>query len=162
MYCGDVEYKNPGVVPSRRIPDALTVDLAQVTQLGMDQAMKLHVQQHHRELLFLKSKDWQQEREYRWAVKSDSLDEFFVPLEESLIGIMLGDRFPIQEMRPVYEYGQGRSISLARTDWSNGFPQASPTHWRILRDSSTATDRAPSSRIGRMKRAICRALQKLL
>lgn len=160
IYCGEVEYRNPRVVPGLDRADALVIDFTQVKDFGIQRAMVSHVEQHHKELLFLKSKDWKEEREYRWVVKNDSPEDFFVPIEESLLGIILGDRFPSQEILSVSEFGGRHPISLARMEWNNGFPQPTPTHWRVLQDAIRPADRGPRALVDRLKRAICRLKQE--
>ncbi len=82
-----------------------------------------HVQRHARELFFVKSRDWEQEREFRWVIEDSSDDEFHVDITSSLIGIALGDRFPPQLKRDVGNYALANAVSVASLTWNQGYPQ---------------------------------------
>ncbi len=94
--------------------------------------MRLHVDQHWRELFLVKLLAWEHEREYRWIVRCESDTDFLIDIRESLVGILLGDQFP-EAYRPIVgNFARFYSTSVAILGWHNGVPQPSPTHWRLL------------------------------
>jgi hypothetical protein len=135
--CGDtvcagrVEYRNPPI-PNVFPPSALTVSMDEIAGLGFSGAMDRHVTQHWKNLFFVKTRDWEQEREYRWVVRGGLHDEFRVDIRNSLVGILLGDRFPPGGKAAVGRFAESNGVSIATMNWQNGLPQPSPTHWRLL------------------------------
>lgn len=132
VFYGHVEYRNPRIVPKLDGKDALVVSIDAVRQLGFQEAMDRHIAKHWRELFFLKSRDWEAEREYRWLVRGDGDEDFFVSIKDSLVGIALGDRFPNELKNGVAFYAEKNPISLAVMEWQNGVPQPQPIPWRLL------------------------------
>jgi hypothetical protein len=132
VHHGPVEYRNPAVVPSISEPNALTVDLGLVRRLGFAAAAKLHLQSHIREFFFLKSRDWEQEREFRWAVDGSDDEDFYVNIDDALVGILLGERCSSSVQRAVGQFAKEGPLHLATMSWQNGVPQPQPTHWRLL------------------------------
>ena len=122
-----VEYRNPPPLHSIGQPDPLMMSMDAVEHLGLDRAVEAHIAQHWKELFFVKARDWEQECEFRWLVKMDSGDEFFVDIGNSLVGIALGDRFPDRFKPAIGKYAITNDVSITIMDWKNGFPQPMPT-----------------------------------
>lgn len=91
-----------------RSPSEWSIDGDAAKVIGReDDVVAYHLATHYGRLLFLKSKDWEGEREYRhvyWGrPETPDLD---VPITESLRGIILGVEFPqvylptLQAIRP--------------------------------------------------------------
>lgn len=133
VFHGHVEYRNPRVVPKLDGKDALIVSIDKIKQLGFKKAMDGHISEHWRELFFVKSRDWEAEREYRWLIRGDGDEDFFGGIRESLVGLALGDRFPDELKDDVASYvKENPTVSLAVMAWQNGVPQPQPTPWRLL------------------------------
>jgi hypothetical protein len=86
------------------------------------------IKSHGTELFFGKLTDWATEREYRYVVVSDKCAEF-VPIKESLAGIVVGTDFPSQEssvLRYRLEKLGRPGMHLAQLSWLNGQPMTVP------------------------------------
>lgn len=135
---GLVDYRNPQVLPKLGKPDALVIFLDEVQRLGFNRFVDVHVERWWKDLFLVKPLDWEQEREFRWLV-SGSDDDFFVDIRKSLVGIVMGDRFPDGCKPAVGDFAQANDVSPAIMDWQNGVPQPKPTHWRLLQVSRPAS-----------------------
>jgi hypothetical protein len=135
IHAARVEYTNPPVVHSI-VPNAFMISCDELTQLGIDKFAKAHVQRYWKELFFTKAEDWKQEREFRWLVRGDGDEDFLVDIRDSLVGILLGDRFPVGRRAAVGNYALANEVSLADMEWRNGVPRPIPTDARILTNSS--------------------------
>ena len=130
VFANNVAYCNPTSVANLRQPDALMISLDELNRDGVAEAVKAHVLKHWRELFFVKSRDWEQEREYRWVINSTA--DFYVDIRKSLVGVALGDRFPQHLKAAVGKFAEDNPVSVAVMNWRNGVPQPSPTYWRLL------------------------------
>jgi hypothetical protein len=128
VHAAAVVYENPPALPELRKPNAFmiqTVDFLRDAQA----ATNTHINRHWRELFFLKARDWEQEREYRWLLNVSDAQDFFVNIETSLVGILIGDRFPESLKHPVEAFTRETSTQFAEMEWQNGFPQPLPLNW---------------------------------
>lgn len=132
VYAREVEYRNPRVVVKLGRPDALMISVDEINRLGFDGAVQAHISRHWKELFFLKSRDWEQEREYRWVVSGNGNEDFYIDIRNALVGIALGNHFPDTLKPDVAKYAQANPVSLAIMNWKNGVPQPHPHHWRLL------------------------------
>jgi Protein of unknown function (DUF2971) len=140
VYARRVVYENRRAVITLGRPEALTVALLHINREGWAAAIDTHVKEHLDELYFRKSLDWQSEREYRWAVRDVGMQDFFVPIQSSLIGIALGDQFPEGRRAAVANFVRvNPDVELAIMGWQNGFPQPMTTHWRLLEPTTPRT-----------------------
>jgi hypothetical protein len=126
VFHGHVEYRNPRFVSKLDGKDALIVPIDTVKQLGFKKAVDNRMSEHWRELFFVKSRDWEAEREYRWLIRADGDADFFV-------GLALGDCFPDELKDDVASHVKDDpTVSPALMAWQNGVPQPQPTPWRLL------------------------------
>lgn len=129
---GAVRYRNPPL-PSLGRVDPLTLSLDRIFEVGERAAAQEHLARHWKELFLLKPTDWAQEREFRWLVAGmERHEQFFVSIEQSCVGIGIGDLMNATTKRSVTRYAKSRDVDLAIMDWQNGFPQPQRTHWRSL------------------------------
>jgi len=129
VFAGHVEYENPAVIFGAGQPHGLHISIDEIDSIGIDKTAKRHFFRYGKDLFFKKSKDWAQENEYRWLVTGNSEDDFFIGIEDNLIGIALGDKFPSQHLNVVHRMARTNSIQLMRMEWKNGYPQPKPELW---------------------------------
>lgn len=128
-----VRYDNPHTLPKLDGNDALILNVDHVGQIGLGNALMAHFSRFADELFFVKAKEWEREREYRWLIPWDAAAEFEVAFVDSLTGILVGDKASASLKRVVGEYAHlNRNVHVAEMRWQNGFPQPIPTHWRLL------------------------------
>jgi Protein of unknown function (DUF2971) len=127
-HSGKVVYKNPYPLAklSELQSDALMFPINEIHSLGREGAFKAHVEKFRNSLFFTKALDWEHERELRWVISGNVENDFYVNIQDSLIGIALGDGFPDRQKRVVLKYAERNNIRIAIMNWRNGFPQPSP------------------------------------
>jgi len=130
-----VKYQNPPVVSLHRA-DPLMIDFDQVVALGEDEAARLHTQKHYFEILFVKARDWEAEREFRWTVNETKNEELFVDIADSLVGIVVGDLCTNDLKRTVGRYALQKDLEVAQMGWRNGVPQPQTSHPRLFANAS--------------------------
>lgn len=132
IYSDRVAYRNPSVVPKLDASNPYLISLDEIERVGIKQVVELHISRYWKHFFFLKARDWEQEREFRWIVRVDGDQEFFVPIESCLTGIALGDRFPNCFKGIVGRYAHAHGTSVVNIEWKNGVPQPMPTHPSLL------------------------------
>lgn len=127
---GLIVYKNPPIVPDFSTLGPLTINLSEVSELGIEKAARVHFDRFKQELFFTKSEDWAQEREFRFLVRGIDDADFYVSIKSALVGILVGDEFP-GEFKPVVDrHAKKEEFSVAIMTWTNGVPQPKPA-WKL-------------------------------
>jgi hypothetical protein len=107
--------------------DAFTLSQADINRLGVPAAVEAHIQKWHPVLFFRKSREWENEREYRWVLRSPDPVAEFVPIADALRGLVLGDSFPPLDRDSVDHLAKTfRDLSLAICRWESGVPKIYP------------------------------------
>lgn len=132
VYADKVVYRNPPIVPDLRKPGALIISIDEIDRIGFGSAVEAHILNHWKELFFVKSRDWEQEREFRWIIDGKGDEDFYINIQNSLVGIALGDLFPDHLKTKVGQFASSSPVSIAIMHWQNGVPQPAPTNWRLL------------------------------
>lgn len=112
--------------------DHLTILLDDVRRLGITDYAWIHIEQHWQKLFFIKERDWEHEREYRWIIAGSDSDYLYIDVRKSLVGILLGDRFPKEHCAAVREYAFAHDLNVAVMGWQNGVPQPRPVITEFL------------------------------
>lgn len=117
-----VQYKNRSQAPSlANNPFIINYDFLKVA--GTENAVQAHVRHFQKELFFEKSIDWSQEREFRWLMWDQVHNEHFVPLGNSLKGIVLGGSFPDEKLHELKLFSEKLKIAVGQLNWKNGVPE---------------------------------------
>ena len=121
---GPVSYEfHQFTVPAHR---AFTVDVDRYCHDAL-RYVNTHIPTFHHELFYKKDPEWAQEYEFRFVVFArQALSEVYVDITRCIVGILLGDRFPVCCREYVYEYARANGVSTAVMDWHNGYPQPKP------------------------------------
>jgi hypothetical protein len=79
------------------------VDLGQVKEFGADAAALAYAAKNKDPLFFRKHSDWAYESEYRLVLLNQSDDYDHIDIRDAVTGVVLGNRFPEQNLRMVQE-----------------------------------------------------------
>lgn len=137
LYSDRVNYENPSIVPDFRRAHSLVVNVDEIEIKGMKSTVDHHLQSHRKELFFTKALDWKEEREFRWLVTGCKQADFSASIGSSLVGVLLGDKFPGESKGVVANYAQKLGFSVAELSWRNGVPQPMPVPNRVLMQESS-------------------------
>jgi hypothetical protein len=124
-----VEYRHTPIVSAvSGLPGPRDLSLDGIALSGLDCVADEHIVRHKNSLFFLKGRDWEHEREFRFAVNTTD-EYFYVKFGDSLAGLLLGECFPARYKQSVGEYGlANRNLHIAMMTWPGGLPQPRPVH----------------------------------
>lgn len=74
--------------------------------------------------LFTKTTFWQPEREYRFALYSESEELVFLDINDCVSSIILGEDIKAKDQDLTLNIGQNYGIAVAKVNWGNGYPTA--------------------------------------
>jgi hypothetical protein len=116
LYAGPVTYAD--AEPEE--DSAFTLTQSRIDELGLEAAVEEHVAAWHPLLFFRKSREWENEREYRWLFHSSDPVPEFVPLADTLAAIVVGHDFPDGDRDSLERLSR---VETATCRWDNGVPK---------------------------------------
>jgi Protein of unknown function (DUF2971) len=122
VVCDNVQYRDPPVLRSIGAADPFHINIDAFEDLGEEEYAKLHLRRFGTQLFFEKMLDWRDEKELRWVVLGDESDNLFVPIHDSLIGVMFGDRTPEKVIQDTMDVAEPLGIDFMGLKWKNGGP----------------------------------------
>jgi hypothetical protein len=135
-YMRDVDYTREGIA-TRRGPIRTLIDERIFDGKERAQAVADYVAARHDAFFFLKSDDFATEYEYRVVLAAGSDEYAYIDYGDALVGIVLGERFPVWQRPAAVAACADLDVKLGRMHWEHGRPH-------VLRVSrSTSTSRAP-------------------
>jgi hypothetical protein len=118
-YAGNVTYED--YAPDEI--DAFSINCDRVEAVGLDAALEEHWNAQHAVLFFRKNEDWADEFEYRWLLRTPHPAPVFVPIGDSLAGIVVGEYFRADDRDSLEHLAAGLgSPPIATCTWGNGAP----------------------------------------
>jgi hypothetical protein len=123
VFSGSVAYRNRPRAPEIGVPNAFILDYDAIRAHGLEKAIENHLACFYKELFFEKSKDWADEREYRWLVRTADIRDLYVSLKHSMVGVVVGDRCSVDQRNRIHESVAGIDISVGIMNWKSGIPE---------------------------------------
>jgi hypothetical protein len=120
VYHDAVEYSDEGLsgeAAARNIPDPASLAKEDVTR-----AVARHLEEHHRELFFLKTRDWATEYEYRFVALKPGRKALRVNYGDALEAVIVGEKFPPWQAPAAVEACREAGAEPLRLDWKMGRP----------------------------------------
>jgi hypothetical protein len=123
LYEGRVEYAD---APGDEI-EAFTLSADVINDVGLERAIEDHVALWHPVLFFRKSREWENEREYRWLLRSPDPVPEVVSISSAIRAVVVGHDFPNTD-RDSLDYFKERfsGLETATCRWDNGVPKIIP------------------------------------
>lgn len=119
VYSGPVEYTRRGFYGS----DANVLTDSSIFDPGTQpEAVARHIERHHRDLFFLKTEDWESEREFRYALMRPGEEEVYLNYDGSLRYVVIGERFPEWQIPAARAVCDCAGVELRRMSWNAGQP----------------------------------------
>ena len=118
---GDVTYRDHYIVRSAR-PNEYVIDVDRMKDLGPDAYVAFHFDKYHNEMFFEKLLDWRDEQEWRLIVLSKELDGLYLPIEESLVGVMHGALIQRRLSERIMNLTESKPIEHMGLIWKNSNP----------------------------------------
>jgi hypothetical protein len=127
-FSGDVNYTETG---SDRAP---FLDLTSPPD-DIEAFVPEFIEQNHHLLFFEKALDWQTEHEFRFVTTAPTDDELYADYGDSLVGIVVGEKFPEWQRPAVLEAGRSAGVEPQILNWEMRQPIPIPLR---LNESPTA------------------------
>jgi hypothetical protein len=77
-------------------------------------------------LFFTKHKDWSQEEEMRIIMLPRDTGDYFIPIRDALVEIVIGTDFQAADLPEVRSHAARLGCRLSQVLWRNGFPVRTP------------------------------------
>jgi hypothetical protein len=113
-YEGPVEYSTRGA--------DLTLDLGQMPIPLTAAYVRRFVEDHHEELFFKKTLDWETEHEYRLVTTAAPAQPLYADYGDALVGIIVGEKFPDWQRPGAIEAVQQVNLEPQIMHWENNHP----------------------------------------
>jgi len=120
VYAEDTIYEYPDGSSAR------VLDGNKMETLGVEPYCLEHVKKHYRYFFFTKNPDYQDENEFRIIIHSESDSDIFVDISNSLVAIIIGDRFPDGYLPSLKYIAEGLNVKCRRLYWYHGEPYLVP------------------------------------
>lgn len=99
------------------------------------QTIGRHFQNHVHEMLFLKTRDWATEYEYRYAAATPGEDYDYIDFGDSLAAAIVGERFPMWQASGAIELCEEADAEAKQLSWIKEGPFVVPlVPWSELED----------------------------
>jgi hypothetical protein len=116
-----VEYINRSFV--RRLDEQEhTVNLDHLKKVGRETYVRDHRFTHYKRLFFEKMTDWRNEDEFRVIVFDEEEPDLYLPIDDSLTGIMFGERTPVPQIRAMMDMTKDWGLEYGGLKWKNVSP----------------------------------------
>jgi len=121
VYHDKVKYINfsPDSIHSR------TLDGDKLQNTNTTEYVKQHIERNYKSIFFEKNEDYRDEDEYRFVVYNDLEDYIYLPIDDCIKGLILGERFPDIYGELVLSFSNQLNIECRRIKWHNGKPYLS-------------------------------------
>lgn len=120
LWWGNVDY---ALLAERHEHDwsAYDLDGNRIDEIGHELAVLEHVTNHLKELIFVKSEDWRDEREFRWVYLADAKEsDLFVAIRDCLKEVIVGLDFNDVYLPSLRELCGKACIPVRQMHWMKG------------------------------------------
>jgi Protein of unknown function (DUF2971) len=121
VHMRDLEYTREGIA-ARRGPIRTLIDERMFEDRTRADAVADYVEARRDSFFFLKSDDFATEYEYRVVLAPSDDGYAYLDYGDSLVGVVLGERFPQWQRAAAIEACKGLGVKLGRMHWENGRP----------------------------------------
>lgn len=122
VHSGDVEYSDKLLYNSQKewIPKD---KLEKLNDTDLREWLRKYFIRHHEAIFLKKSKDWENEYEFRWLVHNEKDCPEFIPIINNIVEeIVLGCDFHIAYLESLFKFCGDLGIQVYKIYWTNGRP----------------------------------------
>lgn len=98
----------------------MNIDSSRVREIGVDAYIEEKLPEVVDRLLMRKHIDYSDENEYRICTLVPEKDYLDISIDNSILGIIIGDRVPIVYHDTLYKFGEAFKVDVTRISWDNG------------------------------------------
>jgi hypothetical protein len=110
-------------------PAAFTIMADAIDADGVETALRKHQARYRETLFFHKNRDWATEYEYRFVAQRPDPGYTFVRIDQSLVGIILGERVSDVYGPSIDSLTTRSGVAAAQLQWRNGEPALALPEW---------------------------------
>lgn len=96
----------------------------EILNKSIENLVKDCILENYDHYLFSKTKFWKPEREFRFAVYSNSENFVFIDIKDCISSIIIGEDIEKSDEDLILNIGEQHRISIAKISWGNGYPTA--------------------------------------
>ena len=121
---GPVKYMDRSVVHNFYNPDdqQFMINIDYLEEVGRKAYVEAHLRTHYQRLFFEKMSDWRDECEWRYVVFTDTEDELYLDIKDSLIGIMFGENTQEIIIQRIMDLTDSWGLNYMGLKWKNCSP----------------------------------------
>ena len=121
---GSVIYKNRNIVPNLYSADdqQYMINVDRLDKVGMEAYTLDHLMSHYKRLFFEKMMDWRDETEWRCVIFSETIDEVYIDIQDSLTGIIFGDCTEEKDIKAIMDMSKSLDLKYIGLKWKNCSP----------------------------------------
>jgi hypothetical protein len=119
VYQGPVRYTDG---PLKEDLGAFQLSYNSIEEYGLDKTLEDHVNRHFDSIFLRKYRDWENEWEYRWIIKSKSNDYEFVSIVDAIKAVFASIEFPNECLSNLKRECENLKIYGGEIKWPNGYP----------------------------------------
>lgn len=123
IHDGQMQYDN------KKIFDLIPFNLDQLLELDetkMVEVVRKFFNENYNDIFFLKSEDWVNEHEYRWIVHSEKDSAEYIPINDVLEDVFIGENFPEAYYPSLEALCKKLGVEPRMLYWENGIPGVKP------------------------------------
>lgn len=117
IFCGEVKYHDLDELGSLSAP-AYSLYLEDWCK-DREGYFDFHVNNYSERLFFLKHRDWRDENEYRWIVRSRAGSQFFVDISKALVKVVVGHEISEPDLHYVKIQCAAIGVPVHRVIWNS-------------------------------------------
>jgi hypothetical protein len=121
IVCGDVSYIDRSWL-FHAAPHGFRIDYDHLVRVGVDAYCSIHARRYLNELYFEKLSDWRDENEWRIVALGRRQNFLEINIEDSLIGVVHGDRTSVEDSERALALAPELSITHTSLQWQNHCP----------------------------------------
>ena len=119
IQCGAVEYRDEWYYDHDNV-----ISYSEFTHPALTSGLRRLFFERWEAYFLRKAQDWQSEWEYRWLVHSEDSESKYVPIEDALLGVLVGEDFREDYEPSLVALCEKLSAHAGRITWMNGYPNA--------------------------------------
>ena len=101
---------------------SVSIEGNKLFEQGFDNYKSSFFKSKFKELFFTKNPDYRDEKEFRIILMPKESDEVFIPIKDSIIGLIIGDRFPNGLLPSLKFFSEKIGFPCKRLLWEKGKP----------------------------------------
>jgi len=126
VFSGHIEYND------LKLFELSPIDMTNIHKLnkkGIETRLRNHFIEKYEEIFLRKSRDWENEYEFRWLVHRRRDSPEYISIVDILEEVLVGDEFPQKWWAKLFKRCKELRVPLKRVKWLSGIPFGIPIYY---------------------------------